>query len=124
MDILGNDWGKQQAANILSTVASNPGAGGVAAAGAGLGMGVAASGIFGNMAQQMFVPMQQISQPQSVPQPSGRFVQKSAVTPSTPSNSTDEDPIATLKKLKEILDLGLIEQSEYDAKKAEIMSRM
>lgn len=30
----------------------------------------------------------------------------------------------TLKKLKEMLDLGLIEKAEYDAKKAEVMSRM
>jgi membrane protease subunit (stomatin/prohibitin family) len=59
MDVLGDDWGKQQAANILGKVAENPGAGGVAAAGAGIGMGVAAGGIFGNMANQMFSPMQQ-----------------------------------------------------------------
>jgi membrane protease subunit (stomatin/prohibitin family) len=120
MDVLGNDWGRQQAANILGAVAVNPGAGGVASAGAGLGMGMAAGGMFGNMAQQMFAPMQQ--QPQSAaPQPSGRFTQKSA---GTPPASGGDDPVTVLKKLKEMLELGLIEQAEFDTKKAEIMSRM
>ena len=119
MGVLGDDWGRQQAANILGTVAANPGAGGVAAAGAGLGMGMAAGGVFGNMAQQMFSPMQQQTQPSHAPQPSGRFTQQSANTP-----PLQDDPVATLKKLKDMLDLGLIEQSEYDAKKTEIMNRI
>ena len=123
MDVLGNDWGRQQAANILGTLASNPGSGGVAAAGAGLGMGMAAGGIFGGMAQQMFSPMQQQTQAPVAPQPSGRFTQKSASPSPSPGSSTD-DPVASLKKLKDMLDLGLIEQTEFDAKKAEIMSRM
>ncbi|MCL2721069.1 MAG: SPFH domain-containing protein [Treponema sp.] len=128
MDVLGNDWGRQQAANILGTLAQNPGSGGVAAAGAGLGMGMAAGGIFGGMAQQMFSPMQQQAQPPTAPQPSGRFTQKSAqtggmnTTPAAEGNA--DDPLASLKKLKEMLDLGLIEQAEFDTKKAEIMSRM
>jgi len=124
MDVLGDDWGRQQAANILGAVAANPGAGGVAAAGAGVGMGMAAGSVFAGMAQQMLNPMQQ--QPHASPavsQPSGRFTQKSAdEAPQTKSEA--EDPVATLKKLKEMLDLGLIEQAEFDAKKAEIMSRM
>ncbi|MGL4942379.1 MAG: SPFH domain-containing protein [Thermoguttaceae bacterium] len=123
MDVLGNDWGRQQAANILGTVAANPGSGGIAAAGAGLGMGMAAGGMFGNMAQQMFSPMQQQAPQPIAPQPSGRFTQKSADTSPTPSGGAD-DPVATLKKLKEMLELGLIEQTEFDTKKAEIMSRM
>ena len=123
MDVLGNDWGKQQAANILGTVAANPGSGGIAAAGAGLGMGVAAGGVFGNMAQQMFAPMQQPPQQPVASQPSGRFTQRSADMPAASSGGAD-DPVATLKKLKEMLDLGLIEQTEYDVKKAEIMNRM
>ena len=35
-----------------------------------------------------------------------------------------EDPVATLKKLKEMLDLGLIEQADFDTKKTEILGRM
>lgn len=121
MDVLGDDWGRQQAANILGAVAANPGAGGVASAGAGLGMGVAAGGVFGNMANQMFAPMKQQTPP-APPQPSGRFTQKSAGAP--PASEKPDDPVAVLKKLKEMLDMGLIEQAEYDAKKIEIMDRM
>lgn len=123
MEVLGNDWGRQQAANILGTLASNPGSGGVAAAGAGLGMGMAAGGVFGNMAQQMFTPIQQTQAP-AAPQPSGRFTQKSAATEGAGNSGSSEDPVVKLKKLKEMLDLGLIEQAEYDAKKTDIMSRM
>ena len=123
MDVLGGGWDKLQAANILNTLAANPGTGGVAATGAGLGMGMAAGGIFGNLANQMLAPMQQQASPVTPPQPSGRFNQKSTQPSSEPSNGTD-DPVSSLKKLKEMLDLGLIEQAEFDAKKAEIMSRM
>lgn len=35
-----------------------------------------------------------------------------------------EDPVASLGTLKALLEKGLIEQSEYDAKKAEILSRL
>ncbi|MCL2118742.1 MAG: SPFH domain-containing protein [Planctomycetaceae bacterium] len=123
MDILGDDWGRQQAANILGTLAENPGSGGMAATGAGFGMGMAAGGVFGNMAQQMFSPMQQPPTPAALPQPSGRFTQKSADAAHGDVRPPD-DPVATLKKLKEMLELGLIEQTEFDTKKAEIMSRM
>ena len=122
MDVLGDDWGKLQAANILGTLASNPGSGGIAAAGAGLGLGAAAGGVFGNMASQMFSPMQQ-STPSTAPKPSGRFNQKTVEANPATGGSID-DPVSTLKKLKDMLDLGLIEQTEYDAKKTEILSRM
>jgi hypothetical protein len=38
--------------------------------------------------------------------------------------ATAEDPVAVLQKLKQMLDAGLIEQGEYDAKKTEILGRM
>ena len=123
MDVLGEGWGKQQAANILGTLAANPGSGGIAAAGAGLGMGMAAGGVFGSMAQQMFTPMQQPSQSPAAPQPSGRFTQRTTDTPQNQGFAAD-DPIVTLKKLKDMLDLGLVEQVEFDVKKQEILSRM
>jgi membrane protease subunit (stomatin/prohibitin family) len=128
MDVLGEDWGRQQAANILGDLARNPGAGGVGAMGAGMGMGVAAGSVFGNMANQMFAPMnqqtpQQPTQP-SQPTPSGRFAPKGSGTSQPSSQSQAEDPIETLGKLKKMLDAGLIEQAEYDAKKAEVLSRM
>lgn len=125
--VLGNDWGKQQAANILGTLAANPGSGGIASAGAGIGIGMAAGNVFAGMAQQMFTPMQEQTPVQfASPQPSGRFTQKSAASsaPASEVTANSEDPINTLQKLKQMLELGLIEQEEYDAKKAEIMGRM
>lgn len=126
MGILGDDWAKQQAANILGDLANNPGAGGVASAGAGLGMGMAAGGAFGSMAQQMFAPMSTAPTAQAMPQQgaSGRFVQEGA-QPATGNNGISaDDPMEVLGKLKKLLDAGLIEQSEYDAKKAEVLGRM
>ena len=128
MDVLGEDWGRQQAANILGDLARNPGAGGVGAMGAGMGMGVAAGSVFGNMANQMFAPMnhqapQQPTQP-SQPTPSGRFAPKGSGAAQPSTQRPAEDPMETLGKLKKMLDAGLIEQAEYDAKKAEVLSRM
>lgn len=124
MNVLGEDWGRQQAANILGSLANNPGSGGAAAMGAGMGMGFAAGGVINGMAQQMFSPMtnnQQQQQQPPQPTPSGRFTQQSD-TPSQTGSS--EDPVESLSKLKRLLEAGLIEQSEYDAKKVEILSRM
>jgi len=119
MDVLGSDWGRQQAANILGTLAANPGPGGMAAAGAGIGMGLATGNVFAGMAQQMYTPAQPVA-----PQPSGGCTQRNVDGGSTSATSENGDPVAILRKLKEMLDLGLIEQAEYDAKKAEVMSRM
>ena len=133
MDVLGDDWGKQQSADILRDLANNPGAGGMGAMGAGMGMGMAAGSVFGNMANQMFEPMsnsprQNIAPaPTPVGAPSGRFTQQSAATQTnseTPASSVAEDPFETLAKLKRMLDAGLIDQAEYDAKKSEVLSRM
>jgi len=123
MGILGDDWGRQQAKDILRDLANNPGSGGLASAGAGMGMGMAAGSAFGNMAQQMFSSVQPTAPAPVAPAPSGRFATKTADS-ATPPNSDANDPVASLKKLKEMLDLELIEQVEYDTKKAEIMSRM
>ena len=98
MGILGDDWAKQQQVDILKGIANNEG-GGVATAGAGLGMGLAAGGVFGGMAQQVFNPSQN-QQPQNV------------------------SPVEKIKQLKEMLDIGAITQEEFDAKKKEILSKM
>lgn len=90
--ILGDGWEKQQSVEILRTLANNP-AGDAAAAGIGIGAGMAASGAFANMAAQTFAP-------------------------------TSEDPVLTLKKLKTMLDAGLIPQDAYDKKMNDILSRM
>jgi len=129
-DILGDNWARQQSAEILRDLANNPGAGGVATAGAGMGLGFAAGGAFGSMAQNMFAPLggSNTNQQPVSPQVSNRFQQ----APSAPIQNANsgaqaqegEDPMAVLGKLKQLLDAGLIEQSEYDAKKAEVLSRM
>ncbi len=127
MGILGDDWGRQQAAEILHTLAGNPGAGGVAAAGAGMGMGMAAGGVFAGMAQQMFTPMQQQMPVQQQPvqtAPSGRFVQRGAAGGAPQPAQAAEDPVEALKKLKSMLDVGLIPQEVYNSKMNEILSRM
>lgn len=130
LDILGTDWARVQGVNVLRDLANNPGAGGVAAAGAGMGMGIGAAGAFGSIAQQVFspvntgfAPQQPINPTQATP--SGRFTQKPAnPTSQSITNTESEDPMEVLEKLKKMLDAGLIEQAEYDAKKAEILSRM
>jgi len=118
MDVLGDNWGKQQSATILRDLANNQGAGGIAAAGAGLGMGIGAGSVFGSMAQQIFTPMQPTQQPVA-PQPSGRFTQKSAV-----EETQKENPVEKIKQLKEMLDLGAISQEEFDTVKQEILNKM
>ncbi len=104
LDTLGINWTQQQSAEILKTMAANPGniAGQV---GASLGMGMDTANAFGNITNQMINPNMQ--------NPVGAGT----------SNAAD-DPVEKLSKLKKMLDAGLIEQSEYDAKKAEILSAM
>jgi hypothetical protein len=46
-----------------------------------------------------------------------------ASTPVSPDTPAD-DPVKKLKQIKEMLDAGLIDQAEYDAKKKELLSRM
>ena len=129
MTAMGDNWQKLQAAQILRDLANNPGAGGIAAGGAGIGLGVAATGVFGGMAQQLMSPMNvggQQATPQPVqPQvtPSGRFSVKENAT-NDKDESSSQNPIEVLSQLKQMLDLGLIDKSAYDAKVAEILSRM
>ena len=100
---IGEDWSKQQSADILRDLANNPNGGEAGAIGAGLGLGMAAGGAFGGMAQQMFG---------GAPAAGGQ------------TKAAADDPVEALSKLKKMLDADLITQSEYDAKKAEILRRM
>lgn len=106
LQTLGEDWGRLQAANILTSLSNNPG--NIASQlGAGLGMGAATANVFGAMANQMFNP--NIA-------PNMANLQSHA--------QTSTDPMEKLSNLKKMLDAGLIERSEYDAKKSEILSAM
>ena len=105
MDVLGGGWERQKAADILGDLARNSGSSGIAAgAGMSMGMGMAAGNALGAMAGQLFSA--------AVPSPEE----------TSPAGSAD--PVEALGKLKKLLDAGLIEQSEYDEKKKEILSRL
>ena len=69
--------------------------------GAGVGMGIGAGIGFGQMMSE------------SLNKPKGER-----------DKGEKEDPVSLLKKLKEMLDAGLIEREEYDLKKKEILGRM
>lgn len=108
---------------LLKDVAVNPGAGGIASAGAGLGMGMAAGNAFAQMATTAF----DNPQPQQPPQPQrfgglGRF--GTGGVPQQQPASAQPDPMESLSKMKQLLDAGFIKQEQYDAKVAEIMSRL
>ncbi len=150
LDILGSDWDRVKNVEILKDVANNEGAGGYAAMGAGLGMGLGTMGAFGMAANQtMRNPYNPYTAqgPQGTPDPQaygaynnpgqygtpgqmygpGGAQQGMGQQPMQPQGAPAqqaEDPMETLSKLKKLLDAGLIEQAEYDAKKADILSRM
>lgn len=107
---------------LLENISLNPGAGGIASAGAGIGMGVAAGNVFAQMASTAFGTPQP---PQPLQQQGfggqGRFgTGGSQRQPQT----AQPDPMESLSKMKQLLDAGLIKQEQYDAKVAEIMSRL
>ncbi|MGN0282340.1 MAG: SPFH domain-containing protein [Prevotella sp.] len=109
---------------LLKDVAVNPGAGGIASAGAGLGMGMAAGNAFAQMAATAFSN----PQPQQPPQPqgfggAGRFGTGGMAQQQQPV-SAQPDPMESLSKMKQLLDTGLISQEQYNAKVAEILSRL
>lgn len=108
---------------LLKDVAVNPGAGGIASAGAGLGMGMAAGNAFASMATTAFAQ----PQPQAPQQPVGFGGQNrfgTAGSQPQPAQQSQADPIESLRKMKQMLEAGLITQQVYDAKVAEIMSRL
>ena len=113
LDTLGINWAQQQSAEVLKTLAGNPGNIG-GQLGAGLGMGAAAAGAFGTMAQQMF-------NPNVSPNMQGMGTGQTA---SQSIQQTSDAAVEKLSKLKKMLDAGLIEQSEYDAKKTEVLNAL
>lgn len=135
MDILGPDWGKQQAATILNAIAQNEGAGGAAAIGAGMGMGVGAGATIGSLTQELLSPMNNSNNMGNVfnnNMSSSRFQQQNLngnsneyrESNNAPAEKAKEDPFESLATLKKMLDAGLIEKDEYDTKKIEILNRM
>jgi membrane protease subunit (stomatin/prohibitin family) len=94
------DYTRFKAAEALQDAAR---AGGDNLAGAGVGMGVGL-----NLGAIMGQTLGQSLQGQG----------------QAPAPAAKEDPLAVLKKLKEMLDAGLITQAEFDTKKTEVLARM
>ncbi len=103
MQYLGGGWAAQQQVDILKNISTNEGVGGIlATAGAGIGMGLGIGTVFGNMTQQTMGqnPLQ--------------------TQPDPTANSITEK----LKQLKELLDMGLISQTDFDQKKEELLKQI
>ena len=132
METMGEKWRIFKAAEILKDLANNPGAGGAAAGGAGLGMGVAAAGVFGSLAQQMMAPMNPDSSCQSIhqktaqhPGSSGRYgIKKDSAEIKQAQQKADKSPMEVLREMKQLLEMGYITQEQYDAKVDEVLKRM
>ncbi len=108
---------------LLKDVATNPGAGDIASAGAGLGMGLGAGNAFAQMAANAFSQQQQpIAQPTGFGGQYNFGVNNGQQQPI--QQPAQPDPMESLMKMKQMLDAGLITQDIYNAKVAEIMSRM
>lgn len=94
--VQGENWGKFTAKELLKDIANNPNAGGAAAMGAGIGVGAASAGVFGNLASQLFSPMsgnqtqQNQNQNANQGQRTSRFAPKTATQQS--SNKTIKCP--------------------------------
>lgn len=101
LNYLGQNWMIQQQIDILKSIANNPESGGIIATAASLGLGMTAGSVFNNIGQQTM---------------QDQTVQNSA----TNSNSIKDK----LRQLKELFDMGLISQSDFDTKKSEILSNM
>lgn len=125
---LGADWARIKAAEIMQTLAENPGAGGVAASGAGFGMGMAAGSVFSSIAKEMFSPFEkQEPIPQQHLGGSGRFVQvndEDSNNVSDNSNEKTNDYMKNLADTKALLDAGLITQEDYNQTKNEILNKL
>lgn len=119
MNILGADWGKQQTTEILHNLANNTGAGGIAAVGAGIGMGVAAGGVFGGMTQQIFSPLNQ--QPVQ-PQHSEPIYQGTTAKPTDEKSGSSVSVADEIVKLKGLLDSGVLTQDEFDVMKKKLLA--
>lgn len=78
--------------------------------GTAINSGTQAAAMMGAMMGQMNQMSQQVQQNQS-PQPQ------------TPNTTPDEDIVVKLKKLKDLFDMGLLDEDEFKSKKAELLSK-
>lgn len=121
MDVLRSGWERQKAADILGDLARNSGSAGIAAgAGMSMGMGMAAANALGAMAGPLF----SAAAAGSPASPAADAAPSAVLSPEKTAPAGSADPVEALGKLKKLLDARLIEQSEYDEKKKEILSRL
>ena len=114
-NILGGDFEKVKGMDLLNTYANKPdSAANLTNLGVNLGMGIGVAKAASHFSQQLFDGYTNPS-PQPAPQPQ-------AAPQAAPADP--QDPMVVLKKLKALLDEGLIEPSEYQAKKEEILKRL
>lgn len=74
--VQGDDWGRIAAKELMKDIANNPNSGGMANTGAGIGMGLGAAGMFGNLANQMFAPAKETITPAPTENKPSRFAPK------------------------------------------------
>ncbi len=98
IDILGENWSKQQSFEILRAAAENSSPGGIGNLATEFSVGVATANVLANMANQ------------------------NLKIDSTTNNK--DEPFEKLSKLKQLLDAGLITPDEYEAKKTKILSEI
>ncbi len=99
----GIDYSQMQQLDAMRDAAKNEGGA------AGIGMGMGAGIGFGNMMAG--------AMGKQVPQPEAHQAE-------TEGNSSTDDPVETLKKLKHMFEMELITEDEYSSKKQEILGRM
>lgn len=124
MRVLGEDWARAKAADILVELAQNPGSGGVAGVSAGMGMGMAAAPVFSNIAQQMFGTVTQTpldSAPVAASR-TNRFELRQNAEPASADENDDFEK--SIIQLQFMLKQGAITQEQHAAKIQEILDRM
>ena len=85
-----------------------------------MGMGMAAANALGAMAGPLF----SAAAAGSPASPAADAAPSAVLSPEKTAPAGSADPVEALGKLKKLLDARLIEQSEYDEKKKEILSRL
>jgi len=121
--VMGDDWGQITSAEILEKLAQNPGAGGIAAAGGGMMLGASAMNIFGQLADNIVQPIQ-VTPKTPYEDTSVKKKPRISVDNGGGSSSDDDEFEKKIRQLKIMLKHEVITKEEYDAKIAEILSRM
>lgn len=94
-DILGDNWSKQQQAEIMKTAAANEGSGGI-------GVGLATAVMTGKEL----------------------FNNNESVSPKEAKKDDSDDVVTKLKKLKSLFENELISKEEYDEKRKELLAKL